>query len=126
MIIVTTDHGRSEADGKGHGTQTPRQRSTWMVSNVKFNTYAKVDYPAIVDILPTIAGYLQIKIPQIAARELDGIPLTGKVSVAQPSINIFQNKADISWQVLDTTGTAKIWLTTTNHYKTGEIGRAHV
>ncbi len=119
MIIVTTDHGRSEADGKGHGTQTPRQRSTWMVSNVKFNTYAKVNYPAIVDILPTIASYLQLKVPQSVARELDGIPLTGKTSLAQPTLNIFQHKADISWQVLDTAGTAKIWLCTTNQYKTG-------
>ena len=119
MIIVTTDHGRTETDGKGHGTQTPRQRSTWMVSNVKFNTYAKVEYPAIVDILPTMAAHLQIKIPQQVSRELDGIPLTGKVSLAQPKLNIFQHKADISWQVLDTTGTAKIWLCTTNQYKTG-------
>ena len=119
LIILTTDHGRDERNGRNHGGQSFRQRSTWIVSNAKFNNYAKLDYPGIVDIMPTVANYLNIKIQDPVDKEIDGISLTGKISIAQPELNIFQNKLDLSWQVLDTTGNVKIWLTTTNTVKEG-------
>lgn len=118
LIIITTDHGRDEATGKGHGGQSLRQRSTWIVANTKLNNYAATNYPGIVDIMPTLAKHLQLKIADGIQREIDGISLIGKVSVAQPTLNIFQNKADITWQVLDTTGMVKIWLSATNQFKT--------
>ena len=118
LIMITTDHGRDEATGKGHGGQSLRERSTWIVANTKLNNYAATNYPAIVDIMPTLAKHLQIKIIDSIEREIDGISLIGKVSVSQPILNIFQNKADITWQVLDTSGSVKIWLSTTNQFKT--------
>lgn len=119
MIILTTDHGRDEPTGRNHGGQSARQRSTWMVSNVRFNEYAKYNQPAIVDIMPTIAQYLNVNLKDNFAKEIDGISLIGPVSVAQPAINIFQNKLDLTWQALDSTGTAKIWVSTTNTIQTG-------
>lgn len=119
LIILTTDHGRDERTGRNHGGQSFRQRSTWIVSNSKFNHYAKLDYPGIVDIMPTIANYLNIKIQEPIIKEIDGISLTGNISIAQPELNIFQNKLDLSWQVMDTTGNVKIWLSTTNNVKEG-------
>ena len=116
MIIMTTDHGRSEKDGKGHGGQSFRQRSTWMVSNKKFNNYASLSYPGIVDIMPTLANYLSINIPTQVKNEIDGVSLMGKISLAHPEINIYQNKLDVSWQNYNEEGTVKVWLCTSNNY----------
>lgn len=121
FIILTTDHGRDEINGHNHGGQSLRQRTTWMVANKYFNNYAKVSNPGIVDIMPTLANFLKIKIPDSIQREVDGISLMGNVSIAQPRLNYFQNKMDISWQSFDSTGTAKIWISTTNHFKTGRL-----
>ena len=119
LLIVTTDHGRDETTGKNHGGQSARQRNTWIASNQLLNYYAHNDTPGIVDIMPTLANYMQITVADSVAKEIDGIPLLGKTSVVQPSVNIFQNKADISWQTIDTTGTVTIWLSTTNNKKQG-------
>lgn len=119
LIILTTDHGRDEISGHNHGGQTPRQRSTWIVANKGFNAYARGSNPGITDIMPTLANFLNVKIPGNIQREVDGISLLGKISLAQPQLNYFQHKMDISWQAFDTTGTAKIWISTTNHFKTG-------
>jgi predicted AlkP superfamily pyrophosphatase or phosphodiesterase len=117
-FIITTDHGRDEKDGKNHGGQSLRQRSTWMVTNLKLNKYANLYYPGIVDIMPTLAKYLNVNIPSNNAKEIDGIFLIGNVSMVDPQINIFQNKLDITWKSLDNEGTAKIWLSTKNEYAT--------
>jgi hypothetical protein len=117
-FIITTDHGRDEKDGKNHGGQSLRQRSTWMVTNLKLNKYANLYYPGIVDIMPTLAKYLNVNIPSTNAKEIDGITLTGDVSIADPQINIFQNKLDITWRSLDKEGNAKIWIATKNEFAT--------
>ena len=94
LFFITTDHGRNEKDGKGHGGQSFRQRSTWIVSNKKLNNYANLSYPAIVDIMPSLANFLSVKIPTPFKYEIDGIPLIGQVSVAAPNLNVFQNTMD--------------------------------
>lgn len=119
MIIVTTDHGRKESNGKGHGGQSDRERNTWIVSNKKLNEYAANFYPGIVDIMPTLAIHLHLTIPENIDREIDGIPLTGKVSVIHPVVNIFQNRLDLSWQTLDPEGDASVYISTTNAFKDG-------
>ena len=119
LIFITTDHGRNEKDGKGHGGQSFRQRSTWIVSNKKLNNYANLSYPAIVDIMPSLANFLAVNIPTPLKYEIDGIPLIGQVSVAAPNLNVFQNTMDISWQNYNEEGNVKIWLATSNDFKEG-------
>jgi len=119
LFFITTDHGRNEKDGKGHGRQSFRQRSTWIVSNKKLNNYANLSYPAIVDIMPSLANFLSVKITTPFKYEIDGIPLIGQVSVAAPNLNVFQNTMDISWQNYNEEGNVKIWLATTNDFKEG-------
>ncbi len=120
LIFVTTDHGRDEKTGRDHGGHSPRQRSTWMVTNYKnLNSYARHTTPGVVDIMPTIARFLKIDIDRERARELDGTPLIGPVSVADLKINQIQNLLDITWQSFGGKGTAKIWLALTNHFKDG-------
>lgn len=124
MIIITTDHGRSEADGKGHGGQSPRQRSTWMITNDPgLNTYPELHTPGVVDIFPTIARYMNITIPPAVDRELDGVPMIGKVSLADMKVNYFQDQLDITWLPLDAreNNNVKVWISTTNNVKTGGI-----
>jgi predicted AlkP superfamily pyrophosphatase or phosphodiesterase len=35
LIVITTDHGRAQKTGKGHGGQSDRERDTWIVTNAK-------------------------------------------------------------------------------------------
>jgi predicted AlkP superfamily pyrophosphatase or phosphodiesterase len=120
QIFITTDHGRDSINGKGHGGQSERERTTWVVTNAKdLNRYYRDYTPAIVDIMPTIARHLGISIPKEYLQEIDGIPLTGKVSVADPHIRLDNNKLDIRWKAIEKEGSIKIWLTTTNNFKTG-------
>lgn len=120
LIVITTDHGRNEKTGRGHGEQSDRQRSTWMVSNYKnLNTYAQYYDLAVVDIMPSIARYLKVKLPKNVEQEIDGTPFIGEVSVAALKVNYVQNHLDISWKALKKDGKLKIWLTTTNKFKTG-------
>ncbi|MGK9123992.1 alkaline phosphatase family protein [Olivibacter sp. SA151] len=121
LLLITTDHGRAEKDGKGHGGQSFRQRSAWILSNRPLkNTYSAMLYPSVVDILPTIARYMEIPVPTIAARELDGISLMGEVAIALPKVHRLKEHLDIFWTPLKQEGEVKIWLSTTNNKKTGK------
>lgn len=127
LIVITTDHGRDEKTGRGHGGQSDRQRSTWMVSNYKnLNTYARYFDLAIVDIIPSIARYLNIKIPKNVAAEIDGTPFIGPVSITGLKLNHLQNHLDISWKTLQKMGKVEIWLATTNDFKTGRKDEYHL
>jgi hypothetical protein len=107
--------------GKNHGGQSNRERTTWIATNAKgLNNYYKDYQPAIVDIMPTIARFLEISIPRDNLMELDGTPLIGKVSIADPVIRLADNKLDIHWKTMNKEGQMKIWLSTTNHYKLGD------
>ncbi|MBD1395342.1 alkaline phosphatase family protein [Mucilaginibacter glaciei] len=120
LIFITTDHGRDEKTGRGHGGQSDRQRSTWMVTNAKgFNSYEKYYRPGIVDIMPTIARFMNIDIPINFKREIDGTTLTGPVSVAQPMATLVQGDIDVSWKALNTAESVKIWVSSTNNVKEG-------
>lgn len=120
LIILTTDHGRDAATGKNHGGQSDRERTTWIATNAKkLNNYFRNYQPAVVDILPTIATHLQIKLPESQKRELDGISLAGPVSVVEPRLVSTANSLLVNWKSLGAKERVKIWLATTNHFKTG-------
>lgn len=120
LLVVTTDHGRDEKTGKGHGGQSARQRGTWMISNYPdLNAYSNYYEPAIVDIMPSIARYMGISIPKEVAQEMDGTPFIGPVSIADAKVNLVQGHIDVSWKSLEKKGSVKIWVTATNNFKTG-------
>jgi hypothetical protein len=118
VIYITTDHGRDES-GYHHGGQSERERTTWIVTNAKDLNERFKKSPAIVDIMPSIATFLNIHIPKERLMEIDGVPLTGKISAIDATARLDNGKIDVQWNVLDKTGTAKIWLATTNRFKTG-------
>lgn len=122
LLVLTTDHGRDAATGRNHGGQSPRERATWLVLTTKdLNAYACRDQPvAIVDVLPTIARFLQVPLLEATQRELDGVPLIGPVSLAEPQVVATPDSLIISWQAL-AARPEKVSLsaTVTNHFKAG-------
>lgn len=120
QLWITTDHGRTSKDGKGHGGQSDRERSTWIVTNAKdLNPYFKQDSPGIVDIMPTMLDALDIHPKKEQLWELDGVPLTGNISVAQAKSALKGNKLELTWKSFQPSENLEIWITTTNNYAKG-------
>ncbi len=120
LIIITTDHGRDANTGRNHGGQSERERTTWIITNAKnTNAYFRNGNPGITDIMPTIARFLDIPIPREQLMEIDGIPLTGPISVAGLNARKIDDSISISWKAFDKTGNARLWLADSNHFKEG-------
>ncbi len=121
QLFITTDHGRSADTGKNHGGQSDRERTTWMVTNAKdLNSQFKKNSPAIVDIMPTLARHLQLTIPKEQAFELDGVPLTGKLSISEPVAKKEGKEITLNWKAVEPEGNVKVWVSTTNHFEEGK------
>ena len=119
LIIITTDHGRDSKNGQGHGGQSDRERATWIVTNAKdLNSNFKTN-PGIVDIMPTIAGHMGVTIPKDQSFEIDGVSLTGKISILNPAAKRKKNKVEVSWKAINNEGTVKVWGTATNNFAKG-------
>jgi predicted AlkP superfamily pyrophosphatase or phosphodiesterase len=119
QIWITTDHGREE-NGYGHGGQSQRERTTWIATNAKgLNERFKKQQPGIVDIMPSIASFLKVKIPKDKLMEIDGVSLIGKLSAVDAKAGIKNSLLEIKWNVINKEGKAKIWIATTNNFKTG-------
>lgn len=122
LFIVTTDHGRDPKTGRGHGGQSDREKSAWIVTNAKdLNAEFKAPLASQVDIMPTIARFMAIPVDTAVAREVDGIPFTGKISFVNPSASHEGDKLVLHWDVADAAGKMKIWITNSNNVKTGGV-----
>ncbi|MEO5890818.1 MAG: alkaline phosphatase family protein [Ferruginibacter sp.] len=120
VIYITTDHGRDAKTGRGHGGQSDRERNTWIVTNaVNVNPWFTKNAPGIVDIMPSIAAHLNITIPRDKLMEIDGVSLTGKIAVADLMASRTDSQLVVTWKAIAKKGKAKIWLATTNAFKTG-------
>ncbi|MFT3901597.1 MAG: alkaline phosphatase family protein [Niabella sp.] len=120
VIYITTDHGRTASNGKGHGGQSDRERATWIVTNAKgLNNYFKTGNPGIVDIMPSLASFLNVTIPKERLMEVDGIPITGNISATSPNVVLENGKLHVTWKAVSKKSKARIWLATTNHFKGG-------
>jgi hypothetical protein len=67
-----------------------------------------------------MANFLGVKIPREKLMEVDGISLTGKLSAVNAKAFVENNKLTVSWDVMDKTGMAKIWIARTNNFKQGK------
>jgi len=120
LIIVTTDHGRDSVTGRDHGGQSAREKTGWILTNAKeLNERFKKQQGSIVDIMPTIARFMAINIPLDNAREVDGVPLIGKLSLVDPSAEFKNQQATIRWKNSGKKGKVKIWAAPANNRKTG-------
>lgn len=119
-IIITTDHGRDPMTGMEHGDQTDREKTIWIMTNRKdMNSYFRDFQPAVVDIFPTIAKLTDLPIPIETQRELDGVSMTGNISLIKPSLRLNGFDLEVSWVVVDSIGDVKIWLSITNEFNEG-------
>ncbi len=119
VVYITTDHGR-DAGGYNHGGQSDRERTTWIVTNARhLNPHFTNGTPAIVDILPSLARFLDLPVAREKAMEMDGIPLIGKISADRLEATQKGDAINLTWHAIDPHGSAKIWLTTTNHFASG-------
>lgn len=120
LLIVTTDHGRDSVTGRDHGGQSAREKAGWILTNAKdLNERFTSQQASIVDIMPTIARFMTINIPLVDAREVDGVPLIGKLSLVDPSADLSNQQATIRWKNSEKKGKVKIWGATANNRKTG-------
>jgi hypothetical protein len=120
MIVITTDHGRDAQTGKNHGSQTDRERTTWIYTNLHdLNARFKTN-TATVDIMPSILRFLTIPLPTTTGQELDGVPFIGQVSVHDLKATRNGATIELSWGILDPTGKAEILVSTTNNVRDGK------
>jgi len=74
---------------------------------------------AVVDVLPTVACFLQLPLPQATQRERDGVPLLGPAPLAEPQLTAGADSRRLSRTALGLkTEKGKVWATTTN-FKAG-------
>jgi hypothetical protein len=119
MIFITTDHGRTTEDGKDHGGQSDREREIWMVTNAgDLNSFFKNEKPAMVDVMPTIARFLNLEIPLEQEMELDGVPLIGPISITQADLRETASEIILTWKPMEAEGKVEIWVSEENKFKT--------
>ncbi len=121
IMVVTTDHGRDPQTGKGHGGQSERERTVWIATNANNLNSRFGKGTAAVDIMPSILRHLQINPPEDISRELDGVPFTGPVSVANLNARLADEGTSIqlTWDGVDNRSKVDVFLSTTDNYKTG-------
>ncbi|MDT7828832.1 alkaline phosphatase family protein [Pricia sp. S334] len=119
-LWITTDHGRNPKDGRGHGGQSDRERSTWIITNAKdLNDYFKSNTPHVVDILPSMLRTLDIRPKKEQLWELDGAPLTGEISVAEAKSTLKGKKINLTWKAFLPNEKLEIRIATTNKFAVG-------
>ncbi|MBB1150470.1 alkaline phosphatase family protein [Myroides sp. NP-2] len=122
LFVVTTDHGRTASDGKGHGGQSDRERSIWILSNQKDWKNKTTNFtPSIVDIAPSVIDHLGLKAPIEVEREWDGNSMFDAVKIANLKGDIKRNNLTLTWEAsqLDGKETAEIWGASSNNKKQG-------
>ncbi len=116
------DHGRVVKDGKGHGGQSDRERDTWIVTNAKeLNDYFREQRPGIVDIMPSMLRTLNINPETEQLREIDGVPLTGKISISNAEAVFMDDVLNVTWEAYDQRGKINIGMSTTNAFQKGGV-----
>ena len=118
LVIITTDHGRSE-NGHDHGGQSERERTTWIATNQEVNRHFHDGQLAITDITPSICRFMGFQVPQAVLWEQDGMPFIGPVDIADLKSSPYDNDMILSWRCLNQNAKATIYMATDNLYKTG-------
>ncbi|WP_026955840.1 alkaline phosphatase family protein [Algoriphagus vanfongensis] len=118
LIVITTDHGRQDS-GYGHGGQSERERSVWIATNSDQLNAHFAERGQTVDIFPSIANFLGLEISKEKAMELDGVPFIGAVDASQLRAVKKENTIELTWKPLSQENQGKVWVSTTNNFKTG-------
>lgn len=118
MVVVVTDHGR-KVGGYGHGGQTERERTIWVSTNVKPNSYFEKEQPAMVDVVPSICRFMDFTIPVDVKREQDGIPFIGKVDISNADAVKEGKQVRLSWKSYSNDPQVTIYAAVKNEFSKG-------
>ena len=128
MVVVTTDHGRTE-DGYGHGGQSARERTTWVATNRPVNSHFHSPGLAITDIAPSICRFMGFDVPRDVLWEQDGMPFIGQVDIACMGSMPYDDDIVLTWECLNPEAEVTVWGAADNLFRTGgkdrwiELGR---
>ena len=128
MVVVTTDHGRTE-DGHGHGGQSARERTTWVATNRPVNSHFHSPGLAITDIAPSICRFMGFDVPRDVLWEQDGMPFIGQVDIACMGTMPYDDDIILTWECLNPGAEVTVWGAADNLFRTGgkdrwiELGR---
>ena len=76
--------------------------------------------PGAVDIAPTLLRHLDVPVPDEVKEEMDGVPLIGKIAIDNLRATRKGDEIMLTWRKLpDATGTADVFVTTGNNFKSG-------
>lgn len=118
MVVVTTDHGRTES-GYGHGGQSERERTTWIATNQQVNEHFRKGVLSITDITPSICRFMDFEVPRDVLWEQDGISFIGPIDISQMKTLPHDNDIILSWKCLNAKAQVNIYIATDNQYKNG-------
>jgi len=119
VIVVTTDHGRTLKDGKGHGGQSERERTTWIVTNhTDLNTRFQ-DNPAIVDVMPSILAHMEVGLPNELKSEIDGVSFVKAISVSEAHASLENNQLKVTWKAAPKNAAIEVHMAHTNYFAKG-------
>jgi predicted AlkP superfamily pyrophosphatase or phosphodiesterase len=122
QIYITTDHGRDSATGRNHGGQSDREKLAWIVTNASgLNGHFRDGSASQADIMPSIARFLEISIPESVKREIDGTSLIGKISISDARAVVAGDQVLISWSPRNRKGKVKVFVSNTNQFKSGSV-----
>lgn len=120
MIVVTTDHGRDVVTGSSHGSQSDRERTIWITTNIKeLNQHFHAHTPTIVDILPSVARHMKVDLSKSQQYELDGVPFIGEISIDDPRVLLKGNELHVEWTPYSNQGKVKLYVTATDNFNKG-------
>ncbi|TVQ03766.1 MAG: alkaline phosphatase family protein [Balneolaceae bacterium] len=122
LLLITTDHGRRLPDGSGHGGQSERERTIWLVSsNADMNRFFQGGHPPVTSVYQTVSRFLGLEVPPSLKKELDGIPLIGDVSIsdADAYFNEDEQVIDLTWTAWENDGNVRIHIAITNEFRSG-------
>ena len=128
MVVVTTDHGRTE-NGYGHGGQSARERTTWVATNRPVNSHFHSPGLAITDIAPSICRFMGFDVPRDVLWEQDGMPFIGQVDIAGMGTMPYDDDIVLTWECLNPEAEVTVWGAADNLFRTGgkdrwiELGR---
>jgi predicted AlkP superfamily pyrophosphatase or phosphodiesterase len=120
QIWVTTDHGRREPDGKDHGGQSEAEREIWISTNAKgLNARFRSGQAAMVDVLPSLIRFFNLVVPEHQECELDGIPLTGPLSLSNLTLGGRGKNQLLTWTPGTQSETLSVYWSPTDHFAEG-------
>jgi hypothetical protein len=120
QLWITTDHGRKEPDAKGHGGQSESEREIWIATNASdLNARFLAGKAALVDLLPSFFRFFNLVVPEHQERELDGVPLTGPLSLSNLTLLGKGKNQALSWTPGDQSETLSVYWSPTDHFGEG-------